>query len=83
MFSLLTTSNIMPTKAIRTNPSDALPVGRHDAPVAAAAVDIVQAHVECKNPFPRVFGFHEVFHSMVILASAIFYLVVAAYVLPF
>ena len=34
------------------------------------------------NPFPRVFGFHEVFHSMVILASAIFYLVVAAYVLP-
>lgn len=34
------------------------------------------------NPSPRVFGFHEVFHLMVVLASAAFYLVVAAYVLP-
>ena len=34
------------------------------------------------NPSPRVFGFHEVFHLMVVLASTTFYLVVAAYVLP-
>ena len=37
----------MPTKATLTNPSDALPVGRHDAPVAAAAADIVLALVKC------------------------------------
>ena len=35
------------------------------------------------DPFPRVFGFHEVFHSMVALASVMFYFVVADYVLPF
>ncbi|MCH7787738.1 MAG: hemolysin III family protein [Chloroflexi bacterium] len=34
------------------------------------------------DPFPRVFGFHEIFHSMVALASVIFYFVVADYVLP-
>ena len=34
------------------------------------------------NPSPRFFGFHEVFHLMVVLASGVFYLVVAAYVLP-
>ena len=34
------------------------------------------------NPSPWVFGFHEVFHLMVIMASGVFYLVVAAYVLP-
>ena len=35
------------------------------------------------DPFPRVFGFHEVFHSMVVVASGTFYFVVAAYVLPY
>ena len=35
------------------------------------------------NPFPRVFGFHEIFHSMVVVASGTFYYVVAAYVLPY
>ena len=35
------------------------------------------------DPFPRVFGFHEVFHSMVVIASGIFYFVVAVYVLPY
>ncbi|MDA0768862.1 MAG: hemolysin III family protein [Chloroflexi bacterium] len=34
------------------------------------------------NPFPQAFGFHEVFHLMVVMASSMFYLVVAAYVLP-
>lgn len=32
--------------------------------------------------FPRVFGFHEVFHSLVVIASGIFYIVVVVYVLP-
>ena len=35
------------------------------------------------DPFPRVFGFHEVFHSMVVIASGIFYFIVAVYVLPY
>ena len=39
--------------------------------------------VRWPDPFPRAFGFHEVFHSMVALASGMFYFVVADYVLPF
>jgi len=35
------------------------------------------------DPFPRVFGFHETFHSMVALASVMFYFVVADHVLPY
>ncbi len=34
------------------------------------------------NPFPRVFGYHEVFHTLVIAASAVHYAVVAGYVMP-
>jgi hemolysin III len=34
------------------------------------------------NPVPGVFGYHEVFHVLVIAAAAIHYAVVAAYVLP-
>ncbi|MEP6910021.1 MAG: hemolysin III family protein [Actinomycetota bacterium] len=34
------------------------------------------------NPFPRVFGFHEVFHMLVIAAVACQYSAVAFYVLP-
>ena len=34
------------------------------------------------NPFPRVFGFHEVFHLLVIAAVACQYTAVAFYVLP-
>ena len=34
------------------------------------------------DPFPRVFGYHEAFHSMVVAASMVLYLVVAIYVLP-
>lgn len=35
------------------------------------------------DPVPRVFGYHEMFHAMVVLACGIFYYVVAAYVLPY
>jgi hemolysin III len=32
------------------------------------------------DPFPRVFGYHEVFHAMQVLATVVFYYVVAIYV---
>ena len=35
------------------------------------------------DPFPRVFGFHEVFHSFVIAGSAAFALMIAIWVVPF
>ena len=34
------------------------------------------------NPFPGVFGYHEIFHALVIVAAAVHYAVVAMYVLP-
>ena len=34
------------------------------------------------NPFPGVFGYHEVFHALVIAAAAIQYAVIAFYVVP-
>jgi len=34
------------------------------------------------NPAPRVFGYHEVFHALVIAAAALHYAVVAFFVLP-
>ncbi len=34
------------------------------------------------NPFPRVFGFHEVFHLLVVAGSVIHFIVVAAYLMP-
>lgn len=34
------------------------------------------------NPFPRVFGYHEVFHTLVIAGSILHYTVVAAYLMP-
>ena len=34
------------------------------------------------NPFPRVFGYHEVFHALVIAAAALHYAVIAFAVLP-
>jgi hemolysin III len=34
------------------------------------------------NPFPRVFGFHEVFHALVIAGSLIHFALIAVYVLP-
>jgi hemolysin III len=33
------------------------------------------------NPFPRVFGYHEVFHSLVIAGSVLHYTIVAAYLM--
>jgi len=34
------------------------------------------------DPFPRVFGYHEIFHLLVIVGVAINYGVIAGYVLP-
>ncbi|UCH85977.1 MAG: hemolysin III family protein [Dehalococcoidia bacterium] len=34
------------------------------------------------NPWPRVFGYHEIFHLLVILGSILHYSLVAIYVLP-
>jgi hemolysin III len=34
------------------------------------------------NPFPKVFGYHEVFHALVIAAAALHYAVIAFAVLP-
>jgi hemolysin III len=37
---------------------------------------------ERPNPFPKVFGYHEVFHVLVIVAAALHYAVIAFAVLP-
>jgi hemolysin III len=34
------------------------------------------------NPFPRVFGYHEVFHALTIIAASLHYAVVAGWVMP-
>ena len=34
------------------------------------------------NPWPRVFGYHEVFHALVVAGSAVHYSLIAVYVLP-
>lgn len=34
------------------------------------------------NPFPRVFGYHEVFHLLTIVAASLHYTVIAAWVMP-
>jgi len=34
------------------------------------------------NPFPRVFGFHEVFHLFVIAAALAHFVAIAAFVVP-
>ncbi|MDQ6811688.1 MAG: hemolysin III family protein, partial [Actinomycetota bacterium] len=34
------------------------------------------------NPWPRVFGYHEIFHALVIAAAALHYAVIAFAVLP-
>ena len=34
------------------------------------------------DPFPRVFGYHEMFHALQVAATAVIYSVVAIYVLP-
>lgn len=35
------------------------------------------------DPWPSVFGYHEVFHGLVMIATLLIYLVIAFYVLPF
>jgi hemolysin III len=37
---------------------------------------------ERPNPWPRVFGYHEIFHALVIAAASLHYLVIAFLVLP-
>ena len=34
------------------------------------------------DPFPRVFGYHELFHALTLIAAGCFYAVIAFYVLP-
>jgi hemolysin III len=34
------------------------------------------------DPFPSVFGYHELFHAFVVAATAMFYFVVVNYVMP-
>ena len=34
------------------------------------------------DPWPRVFGYHEIFHVFTIVAAALFYTLILAYVLP-
>lgn len=38
--------------------------------------------IEWPNPWPRVFGYHEVFHALVVAGSAVHYALVALYLLP-
>jgi hemolysin III len=35
------------------------------------------------NPWPRVFGYHEVFHLCTIAANAVFFAFMVIYVVPF
>ena len=39
--------------------------------------------LECPNPFPRVFGYHEIFHVLVIAAACVFGAVIWIWVVPF
>ena len=34
------------------------------------------------NPWPRVFGFHEVFHTLVIAAAIVHFVAMAGWVIP-
>jgi hemolysin III len=34
------------------------------------------------NPWPRVFGFHEVFHALVIAAAAVQFVAMAGWIIP-
>ena len=38
--------------------------------------------IERPNPWPGVFGFHEVWHVMVLVAALLHYLLIAVYLLP-
>ena len=34
------------------------------------------------NPWPRIFGFHEVFHALVIAAAVVHFVAMAGWVIP-
>ena len=34
------------------------------------------------NPWPRMFGFHEIFHALVILAAVTHFVAIAGWVIP-
>jgi len=34
------------------------------------------------NPWPRTFGFHEIFHALVVAAAAVQYVAIIGWVLP-
>lgn len=49
---------------------------------AAYSVGFVVFAIERPNPWPGVFGFHELWHLFVLLGAALYYLLVYWYVLP-
>src|SRR5438034_5581984 len=53
-----------------------------DAPKSLSAVVYVVYAFRRPDPAPGVFGYHEVFHGLVIAAAVTHYVVVALYVLP-
>jgi hemolysin III len=53
--------------------------------VAGGVIYIVGALVyalQRPDPLPAVFGYHEIFHALVVVAAAVHYVAVAVYVLP-
>ncbi len=35
------------------------------------------------DPLPSIFGYHEVFHALVVVAAAVYFVAVAVYVVPY
>lgn len=53
--------------------------------VAGGAIYVLGAAVyalQRPDPLPAVFGYHEIFHALVVVAAGLHYVAVAAYVLP-
>ncbi len=63
----------------------ALPSGAAAALVAGGLLYTIGAvlyALRWPDPWPRVFGYHEIFHVLTIVAAAVFYALILAYVLP-
>ncbi len=63
----------------------ALPSGASAALVAGGLLYTIGAVVYAlrwPDPWPRVFGYHEIFHVLTIVAAALFYALILAYVVP-
>ena len=63
----------------------ALPPGATAALVAGGLLYTIGAvlyALRWPDPWPRVFGYHEIFHLLTIVAGAVFYGIILAYVLP-